>query len=124
MNTKLLILFLSFSTVKNKDEINVTGTCYHPVENQCDDTPLITASCKKIDENDPLKHRWIAISRDLKEFYAFGDTLIVSGTKRGIYDGKWVVNDLMNRRWNRKIDFLVGENDYIDKFENITIIKN
>lgn len=102
---------------------NITGTCYHPIKNQCDSTPLLTANQKKINESDPLSHRWIAISRDLKEIYSFGDTIIVSGTKKGVYDGKWVVQDLMNRRWKKKIDFLVGENNYIDKFENLTIKK-
>lgn len=111
-----LVLFLILTPTEE-----VTATCYHPTVAQCDSDPLITASLKKINESDPLSHRWIAISRDLKEFYNFGDAILVLGTKDGIYDGIWIVNDLMNKRWEKKIDFLVGENDYIDKFENVTI---
>jgi len=112
-----------FVSVKNAEIKNITGTCYQAVKNQCDDSPLLTASQKKINEHDPLSHRWIAISRDLRQFYAFGDTINVSGTKGAIYDGKWIVQDVMNKRWTKKIDFLVGKNDYIDKFENLTISK-
>jgi len=120
---KVILILLIFASAKNKEIKNITGTCYQAVKNQCDDSPLLTANQKKINEQDPLSHRWIAVSRDLKEFYAFGDTIVVSGTKNAIYDGKWVVQDLMNVRWKNKIDFLVGKNDYIDKFENLTIKK-
>jgi len=121
---KTILFFLIFVSTKNMEIKNVVATCYYPSVNQCDDSPLLTANQKKINGDNPLSHRWIAISRDLKEIYSFGDTIIVSGTKRGVYDGKWVVQDLMNKRWTSKIDFLVGENDYIDKFENLTIKKH
>jgi len=44
----------------------VTATVYHAVEGQTDSTPLITASGKKINANNPASHRWIAVSRDLE----------------------------------------------------------
>ena len=45
----------------------VTATIYHATPEQTDSTPDITASNKKIDLSNPLKHRWIAVSRDLEE---------------------------------------------------------
>jgi hypothetical protein len=48
--------------------ILVNATVYNAVPNQTDSTPLITASNKKIDADNPGKHRWLAVSRDLEAF--------------------------------------------------------
>ena len=65
----------------------------------------ITASGKLIDTMNASSHRWIAVSRDLqKEGFTFGAKVLIIGT--GTHDGVWEVQDVMNKRWKRRIDFL------------------
>jgi 3D (Asp-Asp-Asp) domain-containing protein len=90
-------------------ELEVTATCYRPNVRECDSSPLITANGGRIDHKDPLRHRWIAVSRDLLKHVKFNDTVNVVGT--GVYDGRWIVKDVMNKRFKRKIDFLIGDKD-------------
>jgi 3D (Asp-Asp-Asp) domain-containing protein len=100
--------------------IEVEATVYRPVVGQTDDTPDITASGKKINLSDPLSHRWIAVSRDLEsEGFVFGRKLSVKGT--GTYDGIWTVQDRMNRRWTKRIDFLIGIDDPLGKWDSVII---
>lgn len=97
----------------------VTATVYNAVPEQCDSDPSVTAFGYNIDLNDPIKHRYCAISRDLESWLQPGDTISIEGTD--IYDGQWIVADRMNSRWTRKIDLLVNEDSYIDIFYNVTI---
>lgn len=94
------------------DGIFCTATYYNAVESQCDGDPLVTASGARIDLDslNKYQYRWIAISRDLLEFYKFGDSVFIESDNKSV-EGWWVVNDLMNRRWSRRIDFLVPERD-------------
>ncbi len=104
-----------------QDNIAVTATCYYPTIGQTDSSPFITADNSKINKTHPLKHRWIAVSRDLLEVFDYGDTVNVLGT--WVYDGKWIIHDTMNKRFKNKIDFLVGKSDYLDKFDDVKIKK-
>ena len=45
--------------------INVKATMYHPVEAQCDDSPLITADGSRICPINVSDWNWIAVSQDL-----------------------------------------------------------
>ncbi len=101
--------------------MSVTATVYQATVEQCDNDPYITAFGYHIDPEDALSHRYVAISRDLEQYLSAGDSVMVTGT--GIYDGKWVVADRMNRRWENRIDFLVNEDSFIDIFPNVTITK-
>ena len=102
----------------------VTVTMYNAKESQCDSSPLITADNTFIvkEKIDDLKY--IAISRDLHKRYGgpfeFNDKLLLlnAGDKNGVY----IIKDLMNRRFKRRIDIL--ETDYADeyKFKNAFII--
>ena len=100
--------------------ILVTATIYHATPEQTDSTPDITASNKKIDMSNPLKHRWIAVSRDLEaKGLTFGVKVCVTGA--GDLDGIWTVQDRMNRRWSHRIDFLVNEDLKGGKWENVRV---
>lgn len=99
----------------------VTATCYNATVKQCDSDPSTTAFGYKVNMRYPDHQRYLAISRDLEEYYSSGDTVMIDGT--GVYDGLWMIADRMNRRWERKIDFLVAPDDHIAKFDNITIVK-
>lgn len=107
-------------SISNFFHLKVTATCYQPSIDQCDSDPLMTASGSKINPRDPLGHRWIAVSRDLlKNHVKMGDTVHVHGT--GVYDGKWVVKDKMNKRFKNKIDFLIGLQDKGGLWDNVIL---
>ncbi len=98
----------------------VTATIYHAVPAQTDDTPFITASGAHIMECCAGSHRWIAVSRDLEdEGLFFGAKVYVTGT--GVFDGIWTVQDRMNKRWTKRIDFLVDKEITGGKWEDVEI---
>lgn len=98
----------------------VTATIYHAVPEQTDSTPFVTASNKIINKHNPQGHRWIAVSRDLEELgFVFGVKVCVEGAEE--FNGIWEVQDRMNKRWHRRIDFLVNEEVKGGKWNNVKI---
>jgi 3D (Asp-Asp-Asp) domain-containing protein len=94
----------------SKEEYKVvTLTTYTIERNQTDSNPLETASGYILDKKNPAKHKVIAISRDLKKKFKFSDSVQV--TNAGSYDGVYVVEDIMNRRFKDRIDILINPND-------------
>ena len=97
----------------------VTATVYHPVPEQTDSTPFITASGAYIEECCPGDHRWLAVSRDLEDFgFVFGAKVLVEGAEE--LDGVWTVQDRMNKRYKNRIDFLV-DYDVYGRWDNVKI---
>jgi len=135
MNINLLVssaLLLLPSTIKQGEvRINkviaeflpeqVTVTTYTPSVEECDSTPNITASGFKIDTLNPKRHKIIAVSRDLKSKWKFGTKIRITGI--GKHDGTYIVKDVMNKRFKKRIDILVGKQDKQFKFTNIKISK-
>ena len=85
----------------------VTVTMYHPVPEQTDDTPNITADGTIIKVNNASDYRYVAVSRNMLVnyggFLAYGDYVFVdAGIKSGVYQ----VRDTMARRWMNRIDIL------------------
>ena len=118
----LLVLIPLRTQLKSSETVgsfSVTATCYNATVEQCDSDPTVTAFGYRVNMRYPLSQRYLAISRDLESDFRAGDTVIVDGTF--IYDGYWIIADRMNRRWTRKIDFLVKKNDFIGRFDNVTI---
>ena len=99
----------------------VTVTTYTPSVEECDSTPLITASGFKISERNPKRHRIVAVSRDLKRKYKFGTKLRIKGA--GKYDGTYTVRDVMNKRFRKRIDILVGKKDKQTKVKKVKVYK-
>jgi 3D (Asp-Asp-Asp) domain-containing protein len=99
----------------------VTLTTYSVAEGQTDSTPNITASGFEIDENNPNKHRIIAVSRDLKRKLKFGERVVLSNAGR--FNGVWYVRDLMNSRFTNKIDILIDGDDKQTKMFGVIIKK-
>lgn len=95
--------FIRIFTLPEKEIRESKATVYWAVSNQTDDTPLITASGYKINPND--LPNIVAISRDLRKEFSFGDTLVVTSPKE--LQGEWIIQDLMNKRFTNKVDFLV-----------------
>jgi 3D (Asp-Asp-Asp) domain-containing protein len=106
-------------TNTNLDNEVVTLTTYVPNQKETDSSPHITASGFKIDSSNPKKHRIIAISRDLKKKWGFNKKVRIR--KAGKYNGVYVIKDVMNKRFRKRIDILVGENDKPTKLTNVHI---
>ena len=110
----------NYAINKHKDVPNVvTLTTYNVCAKQCDSTPLITASGFKIDLLHPGKHRIIAISRDLKKLFKFGQKVKLSNAGR--FNGVYYVHDVMNKRFKNKIDVLINNDVPIDKLNDVLI---
>ena len=103
--------------VKKQKPLIVTVTTYTVSESETDDSPTITASGFEVSRTNPKKHRVIAVSRDLKKKLRFGDKVRITGI--GKLSGIYVVRDLMNSRWRKKIDILINPKDKQTKFHKV-----
>jgi 3D (Asp-Asp-Asp) domain-containing protein len=125
----MVMVFLPYEMEREELRINtmiesitpeiVTLTTYRANAAETDSTPNITASGFKI--TNPKKHRIIAVSRDLKKKYKFGQKIRIVGA--GKYSGTYRVQDVMNKRYTKRIDILIGANDKQTKLRKIKIYK-
>ena len=99
----------------------VTVTTYKVNEFKNDPNGDVTASGMKLTVNNPKKHRIIAISWDLKKKFKFGQRVRIVGA--GKYSGVYVVKDLMNKRWRKRIDILINPEDQQFKLYRIKMYK-
>ncbi len=103
--------------------VTVLATIYHADPKQCNADYLTTASLKKINPKNPAGHRWIAVSRDLEKLgFTMGTKVCIENA--GEMDGEWTIEDRMNKRWTKRIDFLVNKNMKYGKWENVKIYIN
>lgn len=109
-----------------EEKLTVTVTQYNPVIEQCDEDPLVTADNSKIDLG-KLKRRqirWVAVSRDLKETFKYGDIIelkVIEGDQR--INGRYIVHDTMNPRFTKRIDILTAEGEKLGFWSNVEITK-
>lgn len=102
-----------FPTIPEPPKYHVleTLTIYNPEAGQCDESPLITANNSHIDLEKLRRNeiRWMALSRDLLKRwngeFNYGDTLLIE-TGDAAIDGRWVINDNMNKRFKNRGDLL------------------
>lgn len=98
----------------------VTATVYHADPAQTNADYLTTASLKKINPKNPEGHRWIAVSRDLEKLgFTMGTKVRIEGA--GDLSGYWTIEDRMNKRWTKRIDFLVNKDRKYGKWKNVKI---
>lgn len=103
--------------------IAVTLTCYHAVEAQCNANYLKTASGANIESTETAyKHRYIAVSRDLLEEYPYGTVVTIDSCSISEYNGEWIVQDTMNKRWRNAVDILINPGMRLTK-EKVSITK-
>jgi 3D (Asp-Asp-Asp) domain-containing protein len=120
----LFILPMEINMMEKKIEMEIKDivpdivavTTYTPSVEETDSTPLITASGFKINPVNPKRHRIIAVSRDLKKKYKFGKKVRITGI--GKLSGTYTVRDVMNKRYKKRVDILIGENDKQTSFKN------
>ena len=100
----------------------VTATIYHANPAQTNTDYLTTASLKKINPKNPQGHRWIAVSRDLEKLgFTMGTKVRIEGA--GDLSGEWTIEDRMNKRWKKRIDFLVNKDRKYGKWENVKMYR-
>ena len=119
----LFILPMEINMMEKKIEMEIKDivpdivdvTTYSPTVEQTDSTPLITASGFEINPANPKRQRIIAVSRDLKKKYKFGKKVRITGI--GKLSGTYTVRDVMNKRYKKRVDILIGENDKQTSFK-------
>lgn len=122
-----LMMFVMFPQEMDEDSIEVesfevvTLTTYKSVGSETDSHPRITASGFKISKKNPKKHRIMAVSRDLKKKYPFGTKLTIKNA--GKYNGEYVVEDVMNKRYKKRIDILINPKDKQTTIKGVKLIK-
>ena len=79
------------------------------------------ASGDKVSYKHPGRDRVVAVSRDLLKKYPFHTVIVVQGA--GKLDGKWIVEDVMSKRWRKRIDFLIDWKVKTNKFHKVIIKK-
>lgn len=104
----ILLSFLSEAQSKNIIT-HVTLTYYQPVKEQCNSQPLITADGSKINLHHLKqgKIKWCAISRDLLWLFPKNKPKRIYIEGFGIFQ----VRDIMNKRWNHRVDILIHPKD-------------
>ena len=104
---------------------NVTVTMYHPTDEQCDDTPNITADGTKINVWKASNYRYVAVSRDLLKRWGgpldYGDWIVIEGA--GKNSGVYQVRDTMNPKWVKRVDILKTPGTRQFKYENIILTR-
>ena len=90
------------------------ATFYNPVQSQCDGNPLITGSGYRINLSKLKKGdiKVVAVSRDLLKIYPYGSTIYVHQPVH--LRGTYRVEDTMNSRFRKRIDFLVYDRLNVD----------
>ena len=116
MLKKVIVCLLISYTVFSTD--TVTVTTYSATSSKTDSTPKITASGFKIK---PSTTRIVAVSRDLKRKYKFGTKVRITGI--GKHNGVYVVRDVMNKRFTKRVDILISRKDKHTKFKGAKITK-
>lgn len=117
MKTLILLLFFNMGLLESE---KVTATVYNAVPEQTNSDPSHTASMFKLDLSNPYRHRIIAVSRDLLVKFPMGTKVKIDGTS---YDGIYIVEDKMNKRYSKRIDILINLDMKIGKWEDVTITK-
>ena len=90
------------------------ATYYNPKESQCDGNPLTTGSGYRINLKELKKGniKIVALSRDLLKIYPYGSTIYVHQPVH--LRGTYRVEDTMNKRFTKRIDFLVYDKLNVD----------
>ena len=96
----------------------VDATVYNAVPAQTNSDPGHTATMFELNLDDPESHRIIAVSRDLEKKFPMHSVVRIEGTNR---DGIYIVEDRMNRRFRKRIDFLVDNKTKYGKWENVSV---
>ena len=104
-----IVILLTLVIVSKAQTKHVTLPYYQPVKEQCNSEPLVTADGSKINlyHLKQGKIKWCAISRDLLWLFPKNRPKRIYIDGFGIYQ----VRDIMNKRWNHRVDILIHPKD-------------
>lgn len=108
-------LYYSIVDTNEQDAFLVTATSYNLSIYQCDSDYMTPASGFKFKPNT----KYVSLSRDLLEEFYYGETVILENC--GIYSGKYLVTDCMNKRHIRRVDILIPKENKHFMFKNVII---
>ena len=100
----------------------VTATTYRLTARENGPYGNSMASGYKVSYKHPGKDRVVAVSRDLLKKYPFHTVIVVRGA--GKLDGRWIVEDVMSKRWRKRIDFLIDWKVKTNKFHKVIIVNH
>ena len=104
---------------------DVLTTVYNAEPRQCDADVTHTASMFRLNLDDVLSHRIIAMERTMMAEFGlkYGDVVRIEGT--GKWDGEWQIQDTMNKRFagQHKIDILIPKSEGIGQWKNVKVYK-
>lgn len=105
----IIVILFTLAIVSKAQVTHVTLTYYQPVKEQCNSEPLVTADGSKINLHHLKqgKIKWCAISRDLLWLFPKNRPKRIYIDGFGIYQ----VRDIMNKRWNHRVDILIHPKD-------------
>lgn len=105
----IIVILLSLFSLSKAQITHVTLTYYQPVKEQCNSQPLITADGSKINLHHLKKGKikWCAISRDLLWLFPKNKPKRIYIERFGVFQ----VRDIMNKRWNHRVDILIHPKD-------------
>ena len=105
----IIVILFTLAIVSKAQVTHVTLTYYQPVKEQCNSEPLVTADGSKINLHHLKqgKIKWCAISRDLLWLFPKNRPKRIYIDGFGIYQ----VRDIMNKRWNHRLDILIHPKD-------------
>ena len=69
------------------------------------------------------KIRWIAVSRDLRKDFKYGDEVMIECDHDPSINGIYEVRDTMNPRWKNRIDLLRHEEEDLGMWEGVRMKK-
>ncbi len=118
MKKFILLLLINITLAEESEE--VVATVYNAVPEQTNSDPGHTASMFELDLSNPYKHRIIAVSRDLLVKFPIHSKVEIKGTS---YDGIYIVEDKMNKRYTIRIDILINQDMKIGKWNKVIITK-
>jgi len=100
-----ILLLLCTATEGTATHVVCTVTAYNATEAQCDSSPTITASNKKI------RKGFCAISRDIEKKYQlkFGDKVVIPGMADYKHRIFYEIQDRMNRKIENTVDIYMVE---------------
>ena len=113
----IIVILFTLVIVSKAQTTHVTLTYYQPVKEQCNSEPLVTADGSKINLHHLKqgKIKWCAISRDLLWLFPKNRPKRIYIDGFGIYQ----VRDIMNKRWNHRVDILIHPKD-INIYNDLT----
>ena len=105
----IIVILFTLVIVSKAQTTHVTLTYQQPVQEQCNSVPLVTADGSKINLHHLKqgKIKWCAISRDLLWLFPKNRPKRIYIDGFGIYQ----VRDIMNKRWNHRVDILIHPKD-------------